>query len=86
MEKYEIRFKVYSHYDKAEPVCYSENAKEGDICKEDIQSKKNWKYLDTVKISDVTDIYSDPRFHDGIAPETLPVDIEIDFRAMHFRK
>ena len=48
--------------------------------------KKNWKYLDTVKISDVTDIYSDPRFHDGIAPETLPVDIEIDFRAMHFRK
>ncbi|CAG5091209.1 Oidioi.mRNA.OKI2018_I69.PAR.g12916.t1.cds [Oikopleura dioica] len=72
MEKYEIRFKVYSHYDKTEPVCYSENAKEGDIY--------------TVKISDVTDIYSDPRFHDGIAPETLPVDIEIDFRAMHFRK
>ena len=33
LDNYEIKFKVYSHYDKTEPVCYSENAKEGDICK-----------------------------------------------------
>ncbi|CBY38130.1 unnamed protein product [Oikopleura dioica] len=72
LDHYKLKFKVYSHYDKAAPVCYSENAKEGDIYK--------------VKICDVTDIYSDPRFHDGNVPKTLPVDIEIDFKAMHFKK
>ena len=33
LDNYEIKFKVYSHYDKAAPVCYSENAREGDICR-----------------------------------------------------
>ena len=38
LDHYKLKFKVYSHYDKAAPICYSENAKEGDICKSNASS------------------------------------------------